>query len=144
VGIAYLTHAAGISSTGSIELDRRLPFPERYEIAASTPRLIERAKDRGGRVVAAGTTVVGALESCHAEHGRVLPGEGEVRLILGPGAKPRVTDGILSGMHEPTTSHYALLRDFAERTLLERALEAAEHAEYLRHEFGDTMLILAS
>jgi S-adenosylmethionine:tRNA ribosyltransferase-isomerase len=144
VGIAYLTHAAGISSTGSIELDRRLPFPERYEIAASTPRSIERAKDRGGRVVAAGTTVVRALESCHAEHGRVVPGGGEARLILGPGVKPRVTDGILSGMHEPTTSHYELLRTFAEGALLERALEAAEQAGYLQHEFGDTMLILSS
>jgi S-adenosylmethionine:tRNA ribosyltransferase-isomerase len=47
-------------------------------------------------------------------------------------------------MHEPKTSHHTLLQAFAERELLERALKEAERAEYLQHEFGDTMLILAS
>ncbi len=144
VGVAHVTHAAGISSTGSTEIDRRLPFPERYEIAPPTLLSIARAKERGGRVVAAGTTVVRALEACHAEHGGLVAGEGEARLVLGPGFRPRVTDGILSGMHEPATSHYALLQAFAPAELLERALGAAEQADYLQHEFGDTMLILAS
>jgi S-adenosylmethionine:tRNA ribosyltransferase-isomerase len=144
VGIAHVTHAAGISSTGSLALDERLPFPERYEIALSTVQSIERTKDAGGRVVAVGTTVVRALEACQAEHGRLRAGEGEARLVIGPGFRPRVADGILSGMHEPTTSHYALLQAFAPRALLERALDAAARAEYLQHEFGDTMLILAN
>jgi S-adenosylmethionine:tRNA ribosyltransferase-isomerase len=144
VSLAHLTHAAGISSTGSAELDRLLPLPERYEIPASTLRAIETAKARGGRVVAAGTTVVRALESCQRQHGRLTSGEGEARLVLGPGFRPRIVDGILTGMHEPETSHFALLRAFAPARLLERALAAAEQAEYLQHEFGDTMLILAS
>ena len=144
VEIAYVTHAAGVSSTGSAELDRRLPFPERYDVAASAVQSIARTKDRRGRVVAAGTTVVRALEACHAEHGRLRRGEGEARLVIGPGFQPRVADGILTGMHEPTTSHHALLQAFAPGALLARAFAAAERAEYLQHEFGDTMLILAS
>jgi S-adenosylmethionine:tRNA ribosyltransferase-isomerase len=144
VGIAHVTHAAGVSSTGSVDVDRRLPFPERYDIAAPSLQAIERAQAEGGRIVAVGTTVVRALESCHAEHGRLRSGEGEARLVLGPGFRPRVADGVLSGMHEPTTSHFALLQAFADRPLLDRALEAAECTEYLQHEFGDTMLILAS
>ncbi len=144
IGIARVTHAAGISSTGSAALDRRLPLPERYEIAASTVRDISATKQRGGRVIAVGTTVVRALEASHAEHGALAAGQGEARLVLGAGFVPRVADGVLSGMHEPATSHFALLRAFAPRTLLERALEAAEQAGYLQHEFGDTMLVLAS
>ena len=143
IDIAHVTHAAGISSTGSRELDRRLPLPERYEIAPSALQSIERTKGVGGRVVAVGTTVVRALEACHAEHGLIQAGEGEARLLLGPGFRPRVADGILSGMHDPTTSHYALLQAFAPSALLDRALRAAAGAEYLQHEFGDTMLILA-
>jgi S-adenosylmethionine:tRNA ribosyltransferase-isomerase len=144
VAVAHLTHAAGISSTGSPALDRRLPFPERYQISAATCEAIARTQGAGGRIVAVGTTVVRALEACHAEHGLLRAGEGEARLVIGPGFRPRVANGILSGMHEPKTSHYALLESFAERDLLGRAFEAAERAEYLQHEFGDTMLILAS
>ena len=144
IALAHLTHAAGISSTGSAALDRRLPFPERYEISPSAVLAIARAKNGGGRIVAVGTTVVRALEACHAEHDGLCAGEGEARLVIGPGFRPRVADGILSGMHEPKTSHYALLQAFARRELLGRAFEAAERAQYLQHEFGDTMLILAS
>jgi S-adenosylmethionine:tRNA ribosyltransferase-isomerase len=144
VSLAHLTHAAGISSTGSAELDRLLPFPERYDIPSSTLRAIETAKASGGRVVAAGTTVVRALESCYRRHGRLVSGEGEAKLVLGPGFRRRIVDGILTGMHERETSHFSLLRAFAEGNLLERALAAAEQAEYLQHEFGDIMLILAS
>jgi S-adenosylmethionine:tRNA ribosyltransferase-isomerase len=142
VAITHLTHAAGISSTGSAALDRRLPFPERYEISAATRRAVARTKNEGGRIIAVGTTVVRALEACHAEHGELRAGEGEARLVIGPGFRPSVVDGILSGMHEPKTSHHALLQAFARRELLDRAFEAAEQAGYLEHEFGDTMLIL--
>jgi S-adenosylmethionine:tRNA ribosyltransferase-isomerase len=144
VAIAHLTHAAGISSTGSPALDRRLPFPERYQIGAATWEAIAGTQAAGGRIVAVGTTVVRALEACHAEHGPLRAGEGEARLVIGPGFRPQVADGILSGMHEPKTSHYSLLESFAERDLLGRAFGAAERAQYLQHEFGDTMLILAS
>jgi len=62
IGFATITHAAGISSTGDPELDRRLPFDEPYDIPASTARAITTTRARGGRIVAIGTTVVRALE----------------------------------------------------------------------------------
>jgi S-adenosylmethionine:tRNA ribosyltransferase-isomerase len=142
VELAWLTHAAGISSTGSPTLDRRLPLPERYELPESTIAALESAHARGGRVVAVGTTVVRALESSAAEHGRPRAGAGEARLILGPGFRARVVSGILTGMHEPSTSHYSLLEAFAPRALLDRATEGAARAGFLQHEFGDSCLIL--
>lgn len=142
VALAPLSHAAGLSSTGSASLDRRLPLPERDEIPEATRALVQRTREQGGRVVAVGTTVVRALESSALEHGAVTAGAGEARLVIGPGFRPRVVDGLLSGMHEPTTSHFSLLSAFAPRELLERALEAAERAGYLQHEFGDSCLIL--
>ena len=62
IGFATITHAAGISSTGDVELDRRLPFDEPYDIPSSTARAIARTRSAGGRIVAIGTTVVRALE----------------------------------------------------------------------------------
>jgi S-adenosylmethionine:tRNA ribosyltransferase-isomerase len=62
VRFATLTHAAGISSTGDADLDRRLPFAEWYDIPATTAAIVNRAIRSGGRVIAIGTTVVRALE----------------------------------------------------------------------------------
>ena len=63
IGFATVTLAAGISSTGDAELDRRLPFDEPYRIPESTASAIRRAQAEGGRIVAIGTTVVRALET---------------------------------------------------------------------------------
>jgi S-adenosylmethionine:tRNA ribosyltransferase-isomerase len=143
VEVARLTHAAGISSTGSEELDRRLPFDERYEIEERTCELVAAARARNARVVAVGTTVVRALESSAAAHGgQIVPGTGIAKLVIGPGYRSRVVDGLFTGLHEPGTSHFMLLRAFARVPLLERALEHAASSGYLQHEFGDSMLVL--
>ncbi|MFO0744788.1 MAG: S-adenosylmethionine:tRNA ribosyltransferase-isomerase [Myxococcota bacterium] len=62
VGVATLTHAAGLSATGDAALDAALPLPERYDVPAATVAAIARVRAAGGRAVAVGTTVVRALE----------------------------------------------------------------------------------
>jgi S-adenosylmethionine:tRNA ribosyltransferase-isomerase len=75
-------------------------------------------------------------------HGVLVPGEGHTELRLGPGFRPQVVDGLLSGIHDPTQSHYALLEAFATRAQLEAATRAAEAWGYLEQEFGDVCLLL--
>jgi S-adenosylmethionine:tRNA ribosyltransferase-isomerase len=142
VRFAHLTHAAGLSSTGDPTLDAALPLPERFEIPASTAWAVSDARARGGRVVAVGTTVARALEGAVAHGGALAAGAGETDLILGPGYRLRVLDGLLTGTHEPSASHFALLHAFAPAALLARASEHAERAGYLTHEFGDSWLVL--
>ncbi|MFL5400924.1 MAG: S-adenosylmethionine:tRNA ribosyltransferase-isomerase [Myxococcales bacterium] len=140
IAIASLTHAAGLSSTGDPDLDGALPLPERFEIPQAAAEAITAAH---GRVVAVGTSVVRALEGAALRGGGVLRGgSGETDLILGPGYRLRVTDGLLTGVHEKSASHYALLHAFASADLLDRASAHAEAAGYLSHEFGDSWLIL--
>ena len=55
---------------------------------------------------------------------------------------PRVVEGLLTGVHEPGTSHFALLQAFAPAPLLQRAFDYAEAQGYLGHEFGDACLLL--
>ncbi len=143
VRLATLTHAAGLSSTGDAALDAVLPRPERFDIPAATVALIQATRAQGGRVVAVGTTVVRALEGRALQCGGMLrPGEGVTDLLMGPGFVPRVVDGLLTGMHEPTTSHYTLLQAFAPLPLLNEAASLAEGLGYLGHEFGDACLLL--
>jgi S-adenosylmethionine:tRNA ribosyltransferase-isomerase len=136
VGLVSLTHAAGLSSTGSSELDRRLPRAERYDIPPTTSAAIARTRAAGGCVIAVGTTVVRALEASAA-----APGPGVAELVIGRGFRPRVVDGVLTGVHEPGTSHFALLEAFAPRSLLERAYRYSLEQGYLHHEFGDSWLV---
>jgi S-adenosylmethionine:tRNA ribosyltransferase-isomerase len=141
--VSYVTHAASISSTGSAKLDARLPLPERYEVSAEATAAIEGSRAAGGRVIAVGTSVVRALEARAGDDGEVSPGRGETALRLDPAYAPRAVDGLLTGLHEPGTSHFALLEAFAPVALLERAIAHAARTGYLQHEFGDSCLILA-
>lgn len=75
--------------------------------------------------------------------GELRPGLGRARLVIGKGFRPRVAQGVLSGMHSRGTSHFALLEAFAPGELISRALEQAALEGYLEHEFGDSCLILA-
>lgn len=142
VGLAVVTHAAGLSSTGSASLDRRLPVPELCDIPAETVRAVEVTKAQGGRVVAVGTTVVRALEGRALEAPRLSAGRNETSLVIARGFRPRVVDGLVTGLHDPATSHFALLEAFADEPLLIRALEHASRTGYLEHEFGDSCLVL--
>jgi S-adenosylmethionine:tRNA ribosyltransferase-isomerase len=138
---ATITHAAGISSTGDEGLDRRLPFDEPYRISAATARVLRRAKSNGGRIVAIGTTVVRALEHSALIDGTVRAGDGIATQRIGADTPLRVVDAILSGTHEPGTSHYELLRAFVDDATLRRAADELDARNYQTHEFGDSIFI---
>ncbi len=139
---ATLTHAAGLSSTGDAELDARLPLEEPYRIPARTGALIEETQGRGGRVIAIGTTVVRALEHA-ARDGTIQIGEAIADQRIGTGSRLRAVDVIVSGTHEPGTSHRELLRAFASDEVLTRADELLAQERFRTHEFGDSVWIEA-
>ena len=143
VGIASLTHAAGLSSTGDPALDAALPLPERYELPAATVVAVADTRRRGGRVVAVGTTVVRALEGAALTRGgELLPGPGVTDLRIGRGFVPRVVTGLLSGVHGRDSSHFELLSAFLPGSLeLLYGLHIAAGG-YRGHEFGDSTLVL--
>ena len=141
---ATITHAAGISSTGDPDLDRLLPFDEPYRIPPVTAEAIQHASREGRRVVAIGTTVVRALEHSAARLGAVVAGDGVADQRIGRQTRLRVVDAILSGTHEAGTSHYDLLRAFADDSTLRRADQALDEGGFRTHEFGDSVLIFAA
>lgn len=144
VEVVHLTHGAGISSTGDDALDRKLPFTERYLVPRSTADTIAAAKARGSRVIASGTSVVRALESSALGTGKARPGADTTDLRLSPGSRLSVVDGLLTGIHEPNTSHHELVSAFAPVRLVDRALEIAAESGLTHHEFGDFMFVLAA
>lgn len=138
VGVTPIVLHAGVASLEAGEL----PFPERASVPSWTAARVNTTRAAGGLVVAVGTTVVRALESAARPDGSVAPFEGWTDLVVGPATPPRVVDALLTGWHEPETSHLLLLESVAGRETLERSYAAALESGYLFHEFGDSHLVL--
>jgi S-adenosylmethionine:tRNA ribosyltransferase-isomerase len=120
------------------------PQAERYQVPATTARLVNATRRWGGRVVAVGTTVTRALESAADAVGVVRPADGWTDLVLGPNRPARVVTGLVTGWHEPGATHLDLLEAVAGAALVEAAYDHALRERYLWHEFGDSCLLLPS
>ena len=145
------------TGVASLEEDEP-PYEEFYRVPPETARLVNTAHAAGRRVVAVGTTVVRALETVADQQGITHPGEGWTGLFVTPERGIRAVDAILTGLHEPRSTHLAMLQALAEREPAAPAsnrpptLAGREHLEvayaealregYLWHEFGDLHLIL--
>jgi S-adenosylmethionine:tRNA ribosyltransferase-isomerase len=136
--VAPITLHTGVSSPERHEA----PYAERYRVSTQTARLVNAVREWGGRVIATGTTVVRALETVAQPDGTVAPGEGWTNLIVTPERGLWAIDGLVTGLHEPNSSHLDMLRAAAGDELLTRSYEAALEHGYLWHEFGDSQLIL--
>lgn len=140
VRLASLLHGAGISSTGSPALDALLPLREWYEVPARTATLVNRARTQGKRVLAVGTTVLRALESA-VRDGRVTADQGLTSLRIAPSSRIHAVTDLLTGMHEPGTSHLDIVGAFAGRAVLNQGYAEAEARGYRGHEYGDVSLV---
>ncbi len=142
VRVAPILLHAGVSSLEVGDAGPWNPpvFPEPFEVPATTVAEIRAARERGGRVVGVGTTVVRALESA-TDDGGLRPSRGFTRLYIAPDRPVRSLDGLLTGFHEEVSTHLALLAGFAGIERVRRAYRAAVDAGYLWHEFGDSHLI---
>lgn len=151
ITIAPVTLHCGVSSLEAGED----PYPEQFEVPPATARLVNLTRSSGGRVIAAGTTVVRAIESAVADDqadgparaapaaaARVQPKAGWTSLVVTPESGVRAVDGLLTGLHEPRSTHLWMLRAFAGADLLRRCYDEALARGYLWHEFGDVHLML--
>ncbi len=138
VNVASITLHCGVSSPESHEP----PLDERVRVPAWTAAAINAARKSSGRIIAAGTTVVRALETAADACGEVHALQGWTSRIVDPAHPPRVVDGLLTGFHEPRASHLNMLEAFVVPQFLEAAYDRALAAGLLWHEFGDVHLLL--
>ena len=138
IEIAPLTLHTGVSSLEAGEA----PYSEWFRVPFDTARRVNSARRAGGRVIAVGTTVVRALESAADRTGEVHPAEGWTDLVVTPQRGVSTVDGMLTGWHEPRSSHLAMLEAVAGAELIHASYREALERRYLWHEFGDLHLIL--
>lgn len=138
VAVVPITLHAGVSSYEEGES----PGEERFSVSAASAAAINGLRQSGGVVIAVGTTVVRALETVADRDGTVHPGEGTTDHVVDAVVGVHAVDGMLTGWHEPRSSHLRMLEAFLDRDRLQEVYDAAIETGYLWHEFGDELLIL--
>jgi len=122
-------------------LDEHKMHAERISVSEDLARRVNAARERGGRVVAVGTTVVRALESAATDDGRCHAFDGETRLFITPGYRFKVVDALLTNFHLPESTLLMLVSAFGG---YERVMAAYRHAVQARYRFfsyGDAMFL---
>lgn len=143
VQIAGIVLHTGVSSleVEVEEVEQHPLYPEPFAVPASTAEAVNRARREGRRVIAVGTTVVRALEAAW-EGGQVRAKAGFTRAYVHPRRGVHTVDGLITGLHDPVTSHLAMLYAIAGQQVIREGYAEAVRAGYLWHEFGDSHLIL--
>ena len=134
IAFASITLHAGVSSLETGEP----PYPERFRVPPATAAAVNRAD----RVIAVGTTVVRALETVARPDNTIEAGEGWTDHVIGPDTGVHAVAGLITGWHEPDSSHLQMLEAIAGSDLVERSYAAALAHGYRWHEFGDSHLLL--
>ena len=122
------------------DLSEHRMHSEWLSVDAALVEQVRRARARGGRIVAVGTTVVRALESALRD-GELQPFQGETSIFILPGYRIGSVDALLTNFHLPESTLLMLVSAFAGR---ERMFAAYEHAIGERYRFfsyGDAMLL---
>ncbi len=115
---------------------------ENYNITPETAETINRAKREKRRIIAVGTTTVRALECVAASSGNIEPGRGKTGLLITPGFRFRVIDGLITNFHLPKSSLLFLVSAFGGKELIKKAYEHAVNKNYRFYSYGDAMLIV--
>jgi S-adenosylmethionine:tRNA ribosyltransferase-isomerase len=141
---AFLTLEVSLGTFRPVSADRvedhRL-HPERFRIGEAIAGAVLAARERGGRVVAVGTTVVRALEQA-AAGGRIRAGRGWCDLFIVPGYRFHVVDALLTNFHLPRSTLLMLVSALAGRVPVLAAYAEAVRQRYRFYSYGDAMLVL--
>ena len=114
---------------------------EWFSVPAQTAEAILETRQRGGRVVAVGTTVVRTLESMHLQQGGVVGAQGDTRLFITPGFEFAVVDALITNFHLPKSTLLMLVSAFAGTATIRKAYAAAVQQNYRFFSYGDAMFL---
>ena len=113
---------------------------EYFEVTPEAADRINAARQRGGRIIAVGTTSVRTLESA-AQDGRLVAKRGDTSIFIKPGYRFQLVDALITNFHLPGSTLIMLVSALWERGRILAAYKTAVEEEYRFFSFGDAMLI---
>ncbi|MCA8938177.1 MAG: tRNA preQ1(34) S-adenosylmethionine ribosyltransferase-isomerase QueA, partial [Planctomycetes bacterium] len=134
-----LTLHVGVGTFRPVSAERVEDHPmhaERFELSAKSAKQINDAKLAGGRVIAVGSTSTRTLESVANSDGQLKAKSGSTDLMILPGYRFRVLDGMITNFHLPRSTLLALVMAFAGEDLTRRAYAEAVQERYRFFSYG--------
>lgn len=113
---------------------------EHYLLPGGTADAVNRAREKGGRVIAVGTTSLRVLESTFI-NGRNEAGEGDTDIFIYPPFRVKSIDAIITNFHTPRSTLLMLVSAFAGYDRIMDAYSTAVEMQYRFFSYGDAMLI---
>jgi S-adenosylmethionine:tRNA ribosyltransferase-isomerase len=144
VGWVSLTLHVGYGTFAPVKtekIDEHKIHSEPYQVSAQTARVIREQKERGGRIIAVGTTCVRVLEHQALKYGTVKAEKGDCDLFITPGFSFRMIDGLITNFHLPKTTLLMLVSAFAGKEKIQNAYREAIERKYRFYSYGDAMFI---
>jgi len=143
VDIAYLTLHVGAGTFQPIRVDNVLEHKmhkELVDVDEKVCRQVAACKERGGRVIAIGTTTVRSLESA-VKDSRLEPFHGETDIFIYPGYEFQVVDAMVTNFHLSESTLLMLVSAFSEKDMMLDAYKEAVEQKYRFYSYGDAMFI---
>lgn len=144
VETAYLTLHVGLGTFRPVSVDNveeHIMHSEFYQVSAETAEKINRTRERGGRIIAVGTTSVRTLETVADDNGRMRAASGETSIFIYPGYKFKSVDALITNFHLPESTLVMLVSALAGKESIFKAYNTAVREKYRFFSFGDAMLI---
>ncbi len=145
VQIGFVTLHVGIGTFRPVKADNiedHEMHSEHYHISEETAALIRKTKQKGGRVIAVGTTSCRTLESVATFHGEICAADGWTNIFIYPGYEFKCIDALLTNFHLPESTLIMLVSAFYDREKVLNAYKEAVDSHYRFFSFGDCMLLL--
>lgn len=140
--ITLHTGWASFKSLSEKEVENNKIPEEYFIIKERTAAIINEVRQKGGKIIAIGTTTTRTLETQASKGWKVNPGRGWTNLFIYPGYKFKVVGALLTNFHMPKSSLILLVSAFAGKKQLLAAYEEAIKQKYRFLSFGDAMLII--
>lgn len=143
VEMAFVTLHVGAGTFQPVRVEHLSEHRMHHEwltVPAVTCEAVARAKQRGGRVIAVGTTSVRALETA-SQSGELQPYQGETNIFIYPSYQFRVIDALLTNFHLPESTLIMLVAAFAGYENTMAAYRTAVEQQYRFFSYGDAMFI---
>ncbi len=122
------------------DLSQHIMHKEFFQVSQACVDAVLRARARGGRVIAIGTTAVRALESA-SQSGLLQAGCGDTDLFITPGYQFKSVDAMLTNFHLPESTLLMLISAFAGYDAVMNAYQHAIQQRYRFFSYGDAMAI---
>lgn len=114
---------------------------ESGNVSATTAEALNAVRERGGRIVAVGTTSLRLLESTASEDGRISEWSGATDIFITPGYRFRAVDALMTNFHLPRSTLFMLVSAFSGLDVMRAAYEHAIENGYRFYSYGDASLL---